>query len=144
MLKVEKKNCMWQARIVGHEASSMMAALDSPLAMIGDMKLLPVMEQKSVVSKKKRGRPPVASPSLPANQSPSMPSRILRIREVIDLTGMSKSTLMRLQRSGDFPSRIRIGDKAVGWREREVLAWIQSRQLASNDPAQDDPVDMNS
>jgi predicted DNA-binding transcriptional regulator AlpA len=59
---------------------------------------------------------------------------ILRTTEVIRLTGLSRTTLWRFERSGRFPARLRLGTNCVGWLEDEVLGWIQSRPsgLANN------------
>jgi predicted DNA-binding transcriptional regulator AlpA len=53
--------------------------------------------------------------------------RLLRTDEVLDLTGLSRSTIWRLERKKDFPSRIHLGPNAVGWDEDEVHSWIASR-----------------
>lgn len=55
------------------------------------------------------------------------PMRFMRLKEIKRLTGLSRSTLVRLEREGLFPSRRRIGQSAVGWLEREVVDWLDSR-----------------
>ena len=67
------------------------------------------------------------SDPIPCNQTPGPERRILRAKEVIKLTGLSRSTIWRLQRQGKFPRSRRIGDVAVGWLDAEVLAWINGR-----------------
>ena len=57
-----------------------------------------------------------------------MTGKILRLTEVLNLTGLSRSTIDRLETAGIFPARRSIGAKAVGWIESEVKDWIQ--QLA--------------
>ena len=54
--------------------------------------------------------------------------RLLRRDEVLRLTGLSKSTLNKMVKAGTFPAPVRIGTRAVAWRESEVLEWIQTRQ----------------
>ncbi len=59
-------------------------------------------------------------------------SRIMRIAEVIEVTGLSRSTLRREEIEGRFPQRMRLtpGPKgAVGWKEAHVLRWIQARPV---------------
>ena len=56
-----------------------------------------------------------------------MQDRFLRIAEVQKITGLSKGTLWRQERTGRFPKRRSIGMHAVGWLESEVMAWLQSR-----------------
>jgi len=52
---------------------------------------------------------------------------ILRTEDVTRLTGLSRTTLWRLERSGNFPPRVRLGANSVGWVEDEVHEWIASR-----------------
>lgn len=54
--------------------------------------------------------------------------RLLRTNEVIRQTGLSRSTLWRLEREGKFPKRRQIGPASVGWLEHEVNEWIKSRK----------------
>jgi prophage regulatory protein len=57
-------------------------------------------------------------------------SSILRRRQVEELTGLARSTLYDQIKKGLFPSPVRIGSRAVGWRYREIKAWIDSREVA--------------
>lgn len=47
--------------------------------------------------------------------------------EVIRLVRYSASQINRLEKAGSFPPRINLGPRKVVWREREVLAWLESR-----------------
>ena len=53
--------------------------------------------------------------------------RILRKPELSERVGLSPATVYRMERRGDFPKRLRIGARSVGWRESEVMDWISSR-----------------
>ncbi len=53
--------------------------------------------------------------------------KIIRIPATVDMTGVSRSTLYRMEKSGKFPKRIRISERASGWRLSDVQAWIKSR-----------------
>lgn len=64
----------------------------------------------------------------PAHETASTPPRILRSRAVCERTGLSRTTLWRLERIGAFPLHRRISANAVGWLEEEVTAWIRSRR----------------
>lgn len=55
------------------------------------------------------------------------PTRLLRLPEVLHLTGYSRDSIYRLGREGAFPRRIELSDRASRWREDEVLAWIAAR-----------------
>ena len=56
--------------------------------------------------------------------------RVLRLREVLERVGLSKSTLWRLIKARQFPRPINLGPRAVGWIEEEVDEWISSRTRA--------------
>lgn len=48
--------------------------------------------------------------------------------EVIKLTGLSASTLWRMEKKGDFPVRRRVGINSTKWVSTEVLEWITTRE----------------
>lgn len=54
----------------------------------------------------------------------SEPDRIIRLRTVLDRTGLSRSTLYRKIAEGTFPAQIKISINGAGWRESDVNRWI--------------------
>ncbi len=58
-----------------------------------------------------------------------MATRIIRLDEVRHLTGLSDSSIVRREREGTFPHRVRLGPNSVGWLLDEVEAWIASRPV---------------
>lgn len=54
-------------------------------------------------------------------------SALLRLETVQVLTGMSRATIYRRMKAGDFPSQRRISPQLVGWLDREIADWISSR-----------------
>ena len=60
-----------------------------------------------------------------------MSNRVLRRPAVETLTGIPRSTLYAKIATGDFPAPIKIGRRAVGWREAEVNDWLNSRQRST-------------
>jgi len=54
------------------------------------------------------------------------PDRILRLPAVLDLTGLSRSTLYRKIQERTFPRQIALGARCAGWRESAVTAWMQN------------------
>ena len=58
------------------------------------------------------------------------PDRILRAKAVQDRIACGNSKFYELLNTGEFPPGIRIGARAVGWRESQVEAWIASRPIA--------------
>ena len=53
--------------------------------------------------------------------------KILRVRDATRITGLSRTTLWRLERRGDFPKRLRLSQNSCGWVAQEVEEWIASR-----------------
>ena len=58
---------------------------------------------------------------------PTQPVRMLRWREVVALRGGSRSKLYADIKAGRFPPPVRLGQRAVGWPETDVLAEQQAR-----------------
>jgi prophage regulatory protein len=72
--------------------------------------------------------------SVPCEVAPRIaPIRILRLAQVIDVTGLGKTKLYELQAQGRFPMSVRITAHSVGWVEQEVQAWLSAR-LAERKP----------
>jgi len=46
---------------------------------------------------------------------------------VVSVTGLSRMTIWRLERSGGFPRRRQLGPRSVAWLESDVEEWIHSR-----------------
>lgn len=57
--------------------------------------------------------------------------RILRRKQVQDLTGLSRSTIYLRIAHGTFPKAISLGARAVGWLESEIDEWLESRVYLS-------------
>lgn len=53
--------------------------------------------------------------------------RFLRLKEVIELTGLSRSTIYKYIEDGLFPRSVSLGGRAVAWVEQEVHDWILAR-----------------
>lgn len=51
------------------------------------------------------------------------PDRILRIKTVLERTGLSRSTIYRKMQNGTFPKNVQISTRCAGWRESAVAAW---------------------
>jgi prophage regulatory protein len=55
---------------------------------------------------------------------------MLRLRRVLDITGLGKTTIYQLQADGNFPMRVQLTAHSVAWVEEEVLAWLARRAAA--------------
>lgn len=56
--------------------------------------------------------------------------RMLRLPEVIELTGLSQTTIWRREKDGVFPQRRRLGANLVAWRSDEIEEWIEELPIA--------------
>ena len=61
--------------------------------------------------------------------APQPPTRILRKPDVVDRTGLSGTTLLRLIRENKFPRPLQLSLRAVGWKEIDIEAWLTSREV---------------
>lgn len=52
---------------------------------------------------------------------------IKRLSEVINITGLSKTTIYRMINAGEFPQSINLTARSVGWRSNDVQDWLASR-----------------
>ena len=57
-----------------------------------------------------------------------MAQAIYRRPEVEARTGLSRSTIYLMIKAGTFPKPVKLGARAVGWREADILDWLESRE----------------
>jgi len=63
--------------------------------------------------------------------------KILRFREVQHLSGnLSRTTIWRKIRSGQFPAPVQLGPNAIGWFEDQVLAHQESLSRVAYAPSE--------
>ena len=60
-----------------------------------------------------------------------MTIKILRLPSIIELTGLSRSTIYLRISKGEFPAPISLGGRAVGWVEGDVENWLCEKVEAS-------------
>ncbi|MGV6491329.1 helix-turn-helix transcriptional regulator [Stenotrophomonas rhizophila] len=70
-----------------------------------------------------------------ANEIPQAPRRLLRLKQVLDRTGLPKSTMYSRISAGTFPKQVPVGS-SVRWLESEVEAWIQALVDERDHPGQ--------
>ena len=61
----------------------------------------------------------------------TQPLRFMRMREVIEMVGVSRATIYRWMDAGDFPRSIALGGNSIAWSEKSVQEWMES-QITSN------------
>ena len=57
-------------------------------------------------------------------------NRCVRIRQVCEMTGMSRASVYRKMADGTFPKSFKIGDSMSAWRVATIEAWIAERERA--------------
>ena len=50
----------------------------------------------------------------------------LFLKELEQLTGLSETTISRMERKGAFPLRVKISARRVAWLKQDVLDWMES------------------
>jgi len=53
--------------------------------------------------------------------------RILSKRQLKELVLYSPQHIARLEKAGQFPKRVQLGQCRVGWIEEEVMDWLRQR-----------------
>jgi len=53
-----------------------------------------------------------------------MTEKILRLPEMLEMTGMKRSTVYEKIKKNQFPKPIPLTERCSGWLESEVLSWI--------------------
>ncbi|MFL9840472.1 AlpA family phage regulatory protein [Sphingomonas sp. ST-64] len=61
------------------------------------------------------------------------PDSILRIKTVLQRTGLSRSTMYRKMQAGTFPKNVQISTRCAGWRESAIDAWLKNPMFYSAD-----------
>ncbi len=65
-----------------------------------------------------------------ANGPLPLGDRLLRRRQVEEMTGLSRSSIYRLMQDEEFPRPVRVGTNAVRWRLSDITLWLESLPIA--------------
>lgn len=55
---------------------------------------------------------------------------LIRMKTVMVLTGLARSTIYKLIHQGRFPPPLKIGERIVAWRAADILDWVEDRTIA--------------
>ncbi len=61
--------------------------------------------------------------------------KLLRMPDVIEKTGLSRSTILRKERDGTFPSPKAVSEGTVAWLDSDVDKWIEALPTRANEGA---------
>lgn len=53
---------------------------------------------------------------------------VIRLHNVKALTGLAKSSIYAQMRINKFPRSIKLGERAVGWRTKDIIEWLAGRK----------------
>jgi len=54
-----------------------------------------------------------------------MPDRMVRLPEVMEITGLSRSSIYLAVSKGKFPAQIKLGVRSTGWSLAQIDAWVK-------------------
>ena len=88
----------------------------------------PVDQRERLENRETAKRPQTSSlSSLP---TPYGEPWYLTRKQVIQITGLSRDTIDRFERRGQFPQRIWLSRRKVGWDVQEIEDWHRERKIA--------------
>ena len=61
-----------------------------------------------------------------------MIKKIYRLPEVMNMTGLSRSSIYLRVSTDEFPKPVKIGRRAIGWPEESIVAW-QAKMMEAQD-----------
>ena len=53
--------------------------------------------------------------------------RLLKLKQVMSITGLSRSYVYELAKAGTFPQPLKLSERSSAWLESEVQQWINER-----------------
>ena len=53
--------------------------------------------------------------------------KLIRLNQVMECTGLARSTVYKFIAEGDFPKPVKLGVRVAAWVEAEVIAWIEEK-----------------
>ena len=61
-----------------------------------------------------------------------MIKKMYLLPEVMDMTGLSRSSIYIRVSTDEFPKPVKIGRRAIGWPEESIIAW-QAKMMEAQD-----------
>ena len=58
--------------------------------------------------------------------------RLLKLKDVIELSGLSRSSVYALAQHNKFPKPLKLSERSSAWVEDEIKKWIAERIKARN------------
>ena len=83
------------------------------------------------LSTERNMQPPARQRARISRFDPPAP-KFLRMPMVLRITGLGRSTIYRLIAENKFPGPVRVGDRAVAWRQSDLDRWSEGRLPSSH------------
>jgi prophage regulatory protein len=56
--------------------------------------------------------------------------KVIKLRQVKELTTFSSATIYRLIKKGEFPSQLKLAERSSGWVLEEIYAWLEEKRIS--------------
>ena len=96
------------------------------------------------IKNRPRERQEVSGPYLATKSDTLADTRILRMPEIMRRSQLSRTTIWRKVRSGEFPAPVQLSANAIGWHAHIFEKWLKTRRRVSYAPRQSGPEPMDS
>ena len=53
-------------------------------------------------------------------------NKIIKLKQVMEMTTFCRTTIYRLIKIGEFPKQIKLAERSSGWLESEVLDYLEA------------------
>lgn len=63
----------------------------------------------------------------PNHLNTEQPNRLMRLKEVMHISGLSRASIYSFMEDGTFPQSVSLGARAIGWRYQDLQDWIQEK-----------------
>ena len=63
--------------------------------------------------------------------APVSPLRVIRLPEVKQRTGLSRSSIYRLMAEASFPQSCKLGERIIAWVEADIERWLAEKIASS-------------
>ena len=60
-------------------------------------------------------------------------TKLLRLPQVMEITSLSKSSIYRYEKAGNFPKRLSLGSNCVVWKLNDINKWISNLAFVAPD-----------
>ncbi|WP_246855924.1 helix-turn-helix transcriptional regulator [Vibrio crassostreae] len=57
----------------------------------------------------------------------TMNIRLIRLKEVMHVTGLARATIYKYMNEGTFPKSVSLGGRATAWEISEIEEWVLER-----------------